>query len=43
MSRIERSRPMLKESAKSRKLSLNDLDILDALADDLENAIRLFK
>lgn len=29
--------------AKSEKLSLNDLDILDALIDDLEKAIRLFE
>ncbi|WP_244878761.1 polymorphic toxin-type HINT domain-containing protein, partial [Saccharibacillus kuerlensis] len=29
--------------AKSGKLGLNDLDILDALRNDLENAIRLFK
>ncbi|BBI34334.1 hypothetical protein KCTCHS21_37330 [Cohnella abietis] len=33
----------LNNLAKSGKLSLNDLDILDALADDLEKAIRLFK
>ncbi len=33
----------LNKLAKSGKLGLNDLDILDALRDDLENAIRLFK
>jgi hypothetical protein len=33
----------LNDLAKSGKLGLNDLDILDALRDDLENAIRLFK
>ncbi|NTU18777.1 hypothetical protein HPY28_00390 [Brevibacillus sp. HB1.2] len=33
----------LNELGKSGKLGLNDLDILDALTDDLEDAIRLFK
>ncbi|MGO4549442.1 hypothetical protein AB4Z29_32255, partial [Paenibacillus sp. 2TAB23] len=33
----------LNNLAKSGKLGLNDLDILDALRDDLENAISLFK
>ncbi|WP_246316927.1 hypothetical protein [Paenibacillus agri] len=33
----------LNDLAKSGKLGLNDLDILDALRDDLGNAIRLFK
>jgi len=33
----------LNKLAKSGTLSLNDLDILDALVDDLENAISLFK
>ncbi|WP_019912129.1 hypothetical protein [Paenibacillus sp. HW567] len=33
----------LNKLAKSGKLSLNDLDVLDALTDDLEKAIRLFK
>ncbi|SFF40208.1 hypothetical protein SAMN04487969_13415 [Paenibacillus algorifonticola] len=34
---------VLNKLAKSGKLSLNDLDILDALADDLEKELRLFK
>ncbi|ULO05663.1 hypothetical protein H1230_21675 [Paenibacillus sp. 19GGS1-52] len=33
----------LNNLAKSGKLGLNDLDIVDALRDDLEKAIRLFK